>query len=92
MLVDELIFPMDEAECINPIVIRSKKGNDDIRVYVDYRSLNLACVHNPFPTSFSDLVLDQVAGNEAYYFTDGFSCYHQVKIVEEDKIKTTFTT
>jgi hypothetical protein len=59
---------------------------------VDYKSLNSACVHDPFPTPFSDEVLDQVAGNEAYSFTDGFSGYHQVRIVEEDKKKTTFTT
>jgi hypothetical protein len=31
-------------------------------------------------------------GKEAYTFTDGFSGYHQVRIVEEDKRKTTFIT
>jgi hypothetical protein len=31
-------------------------------------------------------------GKEAYSFTDGFSRYDQVKIVEEDKNKTTFIT
>jgi hypothetical protein len=29
-------------------------------------------------------------GKEAYLFTDGFSRYHQVRIVEEDKRNTTF--
>jgi hypothetical protein len=72
MLAVGLIFPMDEAEWISPIVIQSKKGIDDIRVYVDYRSLNSSCVHDPFPTPFSDEVLDQVVGNEAYSFTNGF--------------------
>jgi hypothetical protein len=51
--------------------------------------MNSSCVHDPFPTPFSDEVLDQVAGNESYYFTDGFVGYHHVIIVEEDKIKTT---
>jgi len=37
-----------------------------------FRSVNDACVHYPFPTPFSDEVLAQVAGNEAYSFTDGF--------------------
>jgi hypothetical protein len=38
-------------------------------------------------------VLDQVAGKETYYFTDGFLGYYQVRITEEDKKKTTtFTT
>jgi hypothetical protein len=58
---------------------------------VDYRSLNSSCVHDPFPTPFSDEVLDQVAGNEAYSFTDGFSGYHQVRIVKKIK-KDYFTT
>jgi hypothetical protein len=92
MLAAGIIFPVDEAEWISPIVIQRKKGIDDIRVCVDYRSLNSTCVHDPFPTPFSDEVLDQVVGNEAYSFTDGFSGYHQVRIVEEDKRKTTFTT
>jgi len=45
---------------------------------VDYRSLNNAYVHDPFPTPFSDEFLNNVAGNEAYSFTNGFSGYHQV--------------
>lgn len=63
----------------------------DIRVYVYYRILNVACVHGPFPAQFSNELLDQVAGNEAYSFTNGFSEYHQVKIVEEYNKNTTFT-
>lgn len=57
-----------------------------------YHSLNNSYVHDPFPTSFSDEVLDIVGGNVAYYFTDSFLGYHQVRIEEEDKKKTTFTT
>ena len=92
MLKAGLIFPVEEAEWVSPIVIQSKKEKLEIRVCVDYRSLNNACIHDPFPTPFSDEVLDNIVGNEAYSFTDGFSRYHQVRIVEEDKRKTTFTT
>jgi hypothetical protein len=92
MLVVGLIFPLYKVEWISPIVILTKKGMDDIRVYVDYKSLNSVFVHDPFPIPFSDEVLDQVVGNEAYSFTDGFSGYHQVRIAEEDKTNTTFTT
>jgi predicted RNA methylase len=73
-------------------VIQTKKGTDDIQFCVDYRSHNVSCMHDPFPTPFSDEVLDQVAGNGAYSFTYGFLGYHQVRIVEEDKKNTTFTT
>jgi hypothetical protein len=92
MLEARLIFPVEEAEWVSPIVIQSKKGIEDSRVCVDYRSLNFACVHDPFPTPFTDKVLEQVAGKESYSFTDGFSVYHQGRITEEDKKKTTFIT
>jgi len=64
----------------------------EIRFCVDYCSLNNTCVHDPFPMPFSDEVLDNVAGNEAYSFIYGFSGYHQVHIAKEDKKKTKFTT
>ena len=72
MLKADLIFPIKEAEWVNPIVIKSKREKSEIRVCVDYRSLNNACIHDPFPTPFSDEVLDNVAGKEAYSLTDGF--------------------
>ena len=49
-------------------------------------------MHDPFPTPFGEEVLENVVGNEAYSFIDGFSSYHHVRIVEGDKRKTTFTT
>jgi hypothetical protein len=73
-----LIFHVDKDEWISPIMIQTKKYMDYIRVCVVYQSLNVACVHDPFPTPFSDEVLDQVVGNQAYSFTDGFFEYHQV--------------
>lgn len=59
---------------------------------MDYHYLNNSFVHDHLPTPFSDEILDNVAGNEAYSFTGGFFIYHQVRIVEEDKKKTKFTT
>jgi hypothetical protein len=85
MLAAGLIFLVDEAEWISPIIIQRKKGTNDIRVCVDYMSLNSTCVHDPFPTPFSDEVLDQVAGNKAYSFTDGFFWVSPGQNFEEDK-------
>jgi hypothetical protein len=47
-------------------------------------------VHDPFQTPFTDEVLEQVVGKESYSVIDGFLGYHKVRIVEEDKNKTTF--
>lgn len=61
LLAIELIFLMDEFDWINPIVIYNKKDIDDVRVCVDFNTLNSKCIHNPFPTPFSDEVLNQVS-------------------------------
>jgi hypothetical protein len=42
--------------------------------------LNDACLYNPFPMPFTDELLENLGGQEAYSFKDGFSSYHQIKI------------
>jgi len=91
MLSTWLIFLVDEVEWVSLIIIQDKKDIIEIRVCVDYRSLNNAYVHDPFSTLFSDEGLDNVTGNESYSFIDGFFGHHQVKNTDEDKKKTTFT-
>jgi hypothetical protein len=54
--------------------------------------LNDACLHDLFPTPFTDEVLESIGGHEPYSFTDGFLGYHQIKIAQEDRYKTTFVT
>jgi len=56
------------------------------------RSLNATCVHDPFPTPFTEEFVENVGGREAYSFTDGFYGYHEVQIIEEYQAKTTFET
>lgn len=43
---------------------------------MDLRKLNDACVNDPFLTPFTDEVLENVGGQEAYSFMDGFLGYH----------------
>jgi hypothetical protein len=43
------------------------------------------------PTPFTNEVLENVGGHEAYSFTSGFSGYHQIKIAPEDRYKTNFS-
>jgi hypothetical protein len=77
MLDVGIIVPMEESDWISPMVVQPKK-TCDIRICVDLHNLNAACIHDPFPTPFTDEVLENVGGHEAYSFTDGFSGYHQV--------------
>jgi hypothetical protein len=54
--------------------------------------LNDACLHDTFPTPFTDEVLDNVGGQEVYSFINRFLGYHQIIIAKEDRHKTTFAT
>ena len=71
------------------MVVQDKKTGE-IRICVDLRKLNDACMHDPFPTSFMDEVLKGVGVQQMYSFKNGFSCYHQTQIAKEDHHKTTF--
>jgi hypothetical protein len=91
MLETRIIEPVEESEWISPMLVKEKKQRG-IRICVDLRKLNDACLHHSFPTPFTDEVLENVGGHKAYPFTDGFSGYHQIKIAREDMYKTTFAT
>ena len=87
-----VIEPVEESQWIIPIVIQDKKTIGEFRICVDLRKLNNAFLHDPFPTPFTDEVLESIEGKEMCSFTDGFSGYHQVRIAKEDRHKTTFIT
>jgi hypothetical protein len=91
MLEAGIIEPVEESWWIIPMMVQDKKIRE-IGICVDLRKLNDACLHDPFPTPFTDKVLDNVGGQEVYSFTDGFSGYHQIQIAREDHHKTTFAT
>lgn len=76
MLTVGIIELVEEYDWVSPIVVQEKRKKDEIRICVDLRKLTNACVHDPFLTPFTDEVLDNVGGQEAYSFTDGFSGYH----------------
>jgi hypothetical protein len=75
MLQVGIIEPMEESEWISPMVVHENKQGG-IRICVDLRKLNDACLHDPFPTPFTDEVLENVGGQEAYSFTNDFLGYH----------------
>nr|GFC17917.1 reverse transcriptase domain-containing protein [Tanacetum cinerariifolium] len=53
--------------------------------------LNEATRKYHFPLPFMDQMLERLAGNEYYYFLDGFFGYFQIPIDPKDQEKTTFT-
>ena len=89
MLEVGIIEPVEESEWVIPMVVQ-EKNQGGIRICVNLMKLNDSCLHDPFPTPFTDEVLENVGGLEANYFIDGFLGYHQIKIAPEDRYKTTF--
>nr|GEW57738.1 retrovirus-related Pol polyprotein from transposon 17.6 [Tanacetum cinerariifolium] len=61
------------------------------RVCIEYRKLNEATHKDHFPLPFMDQMLERLAGNQHYYFLDGFSGYFQILIDLKDQEKTIFT-
>ena len=86
-----IIEPVEESEWISLMVVQEKKKGE-IWIRVNLRKLNDAGLNDPFPIPFTKEVLEGVGGQEIYSFIDGFLGYHQIRIMKEDRHKTTFVT
>ena len=62
MITTSIIEVVEESEWVSPMVVQDKKAKGEIRIFVDLRKLNDASMHDPFPTPFTDEVLDNVGG------------------------------
>ena len=67
-----------------------KKANGKCRMCVDFTDLNKACPKDDFPLPRIDQLVDSTAGHKLLTFMDTFLGYNQIKMVEEDREKTTF--
>lgn len=54
MMMVGIIESIEEEEWLSPMVVQENKTEGDIRICVDLRKLNNACLHDPFPTPFTD--------------------------------------
>ena len=83
MLVVGIRYPIDQLEWESPMVIQLKKHDPTkLWICVDFLELNKVTLTDPFPTPFTDEMLNEVARHECYSFTDGFLGYNQVRIAE----------
>ena len=62
MLTIGIIEPIEELDWISPMVVQEKKTRGEIRTHIDLRKLNDVCVHDPFPTMFTNEALKNVGG------------------------------
>jgi hypothetical protein len=59
---------------------------------VDYRPLNVVTVKNKYPLPRIGLLFDQLIEAQVFSKIDLRFGYHQIKICEEDILKTAFST
>ncbi|RDY07965.1 Retrovirus-related Pol polyprotein from transposon 17.6, partial [Mucuna pruriens] len=59
---------------------------------VNYKDLNKASPKENFPLPHIDMLMDNTAQHAFCSFMDGFSGYNQIRMVVEDREKTTFIT
>jgi hypothetical protein len=76
--------------CSNLVVVRKKNGG--IRLCIDFRNLNLACIKDNYPLPNMETLLQRVTGSKIMSMLDGFSRYNQLLVRKKDQNKTTFTT
>lgn len=84
-----IIFPIHHSTWVANIVPMRKKSGQ-IRICVDFKSLNHASLKDNFSLPMMDQILQTVAGSEMMSFLNGFFRYNQIGVVEEDQHKMTF--
>jgi len=85
------IKPMETTKWVSLMVLALRK-NGKLRVCVNYKALNKVIKKYQYPLPFCEKIMEEIARHEMYTLRDGYKSYHQVKIVLEDQLKTTFTT
>ncbi|GKC43385.1 putative reverse transcriptase domain-containing protein [Tanacetum coccineum] len=73
-------------------VLFVKKKDGSFRMCIDYRELNKLTVKNRYPLPRINDLFDQPQGSNVYSKTDLRSCYHQLRVREEDIPKMAFQT
>ena len=74
------------------LVLFVKEHNETLRLCTDYRHLSRVTMKNKYPLPRIDDLFDQLRGSKYYTKIDMRTGYHQLKIREEDILKTSFRT
>nr|GEW11174.1 putative reverse transcriptase domain-containing protein [Tanacetum cinerariifolium] len=73
-------------------VLFVKKKDGYFRMCIDYRELNKLIVKNRYPLPRIDDLFDQLQGSQFFSNIDLESGYHQLRVHEDDILKTAFRT
>lgn len=65
-------------------IVHVIKKNGSLRVYIDFRDLNVATPKDEYPMHVAEILVDSAAGYEYLSMLDEYSGYNQILIVKED--------
>ncbi|KAL0287154.1 UNVERIFIED_CONTAM: hypothetical protein Scaly_2774600 [Sesamum calycinum] len=65
-------------------IVSVRKKNGQIRLCIDFRDLNNACLKDDFLLSIVELMIDATTGNEALSFMDGSFGYNQIHMALDE--------
>ncbi|MCO5610359.1 hypothetical protein L7F22_064595 [Adiantum nelumboides] len=85
-----MVRPSSSPFC-SPVLLLQKK-EDTYHMCVNYRALNRITIKNRFPMPRVEDLFDKLQGSTYFSRIDLKSGYHQIRIVDEDIVKTAFRT
>ncbi len=62
---------VEEATQLSPIMVVPKK-NGKLKIYVDFRKINVVTKKDPYPLPFTNEVINTITKHEVYTFLDEF--------------------
>nr|GEW50027.1 hypothetical protein [Tanacetum cinerariifolium] len=74
------------------LILSVKKKEGSFRMCIGYRELNKLGIKNRYPLPRIDDLFDQFQGSQYFSKIDLRSGYHQLRVHEDDNLKTTFRT
>ena len=83
---------VSKSSVFSPCMFTVKKNIMNLRLVVDYRSLNAVTVKNRYPLPLIDTLLNRLEGVKYFTRLDLQNAYHLIRIWEGDEWKTAFKT
>ncbi|GJX95373.1 putative reverse transcriptase domain-containing protein [Tanacetum coccineum] len=85
-------FIRPSSSPLGALVLFVKKKDGAFRMCIDYRELNKLTVKNRYPLPRIDDLFDQMQGSQFFSKIDLRFGYHQLRVHEDDILKTAFRT